>query len=81
MMLVDANLQFGDVAVFLNLQVKNSMIDLAGRAEELDQDILEEVLIAHESGLRVLAAPPRPEMADEIQPDQVQKVLHCGIKH
>ncbi|MEX0788307.1 MAG: response regulator [Anaerolineales bacterium] len=73
--LVDCNLQFGDVAVFLNLQVKNSMIDLAGRAEELDLDILEEVLIAHESGLRVLAAPPRPEMADEIQPDQVRKVL------
>src|SRR4030066_2600953 len=34
--LVDANMQFGDVSVFLNLQVKNSFVDLAARAEEVD---------------------------------------------
>ncbi|HEX9680886.1 MAG TPA: response regulator [Anaerolineales bacterium] len=73
--IVDGNLQFGDVAVFLNLQVKNSMLDMAARTEEFDPDITEEVLIAHETGLRVLAAPPRPEMADEITADQVRKVL------
>jgi pilus assembly protein CpaE len=73
--LVDANLQFGDCSVFLNLQVKNSVIDLASRAEEIDIDVVDEVLMAHESGLRVLAAPPRPEMADEVQADQVRKVL------
>lgn len=73
--IVDGNLQFGDVAVFLNLQVKNSMLDMASRTEEFDPDIMEEVLIAHETGLRVLAAPPRPEMADEITADQVRKVL------
>jgi len=73
--LVDANLQFGDVSVFMNLQVKNSMIDLAARADEIDPDIVEEVLMTHECGLHVLAAPPRPEMADEIHADQVRKVL------
>jgi len=73
--LVDANLQFGDVSVFLNLQVKNSFLDLASRAEDIDSDLMEEVLIRHESGLRVLAAPPRPEHADEVTPDQVRKVL------
>jgi pilus assembly protein CpaE len=73
--LVDANLQFGDISVFMNLQVKNSMIDLAARADEIDPDIVEEVLMAHECGLHVLAAPPRPEMADEIHAEQVRKVL------
>jgi pilus assembly protein CpaE len=73
--LVDTSLQFGDVAVFLNLQVKNSIADLSARAEELDRDVVEEVLIAHECGLRVLAAPPKPEMADEVKADQVRKVL------
>jgi pilus assembly protein CpaE len=73
--LVDTSLQFGDVAVFLNLQVKNSIADLSARAEELDQDVVEEVLIAHECGLRVLAAPPKPEMAEEVKADQVRKVL------
>jgi len=73
--LVDGNLQFGDVSVFLNLQVKNSIVDLASRTEEIDDDIIEDVLMRHESGLRVLAAPPRPEMADEVNADQVKKVL------
>jgi pilus assembly protein CpaE len=61
--------------VFLNLQVKNSLADLASRADELDSDVVEEVLLVHESGLRVLAAPQRPEMADEVRADQVRKVL------
>jgi pilus assembly protein CpaE len=73
--LVDANMQFGDVSVFLNLQVKNSFVDLAARAEEIDPELVEEILMRHESGLRILAAPPRPEMAEEIKSDQVRKVL------
>ncbi len=73
--LVDTNLQFGDAAVLMNLQVKNSIVDLAARPEEIDPEIVDEVLIRHESGLRLLAAPPRPEMADEIQADQVRRVI------
>ena len=73
--LVDASLQFGDVSVFMNLQVKNSIVDLAARAEELDPDYVDDVLMTHDSGLKVLAAPPRPEMADEIQAEQVRRVL------
>ena len=35
--LVDGNLQFGDVAIFLNEQAKNSVIDLTPRADELSR--------------------------------------------
>ncbi len=73
--LVDTNLQFGDVSVFLNLQVKNSFLDLASRAEDIDAELAEEVLMKLDGGLRILAAPPRPEHADEVTPDQVRKVL------
>ncbi len=72
---VDTNLQFGDLSVFLNMQVKASIVDLALRADEIDPELLEEVLMQHESGLRVLAAPPRPELADEITADHVRKIL------
>ena len=59
--LVDANMQFGDVAVFLNEQVKNNVLDLTPRVDELDVDVVEDVLIKHApTGLRVLAAPPPP---------------------
>lgn len=74
--LVDANLQFGDVAVFVNVQGKNTILELAPRVDELEPDIVEEILIKHEaSGMRILAAPQRPEMAEKISSDQFQKVL------
>lgn len=74
--LVDANLQFGDVAVFVNEQGKNTIADLAPRAEELDTEIVEEVMIKHAaSGLHILAAPSRPEYADKITSGQLSKVL------
>jgi pilus assembly protein CpaE len=74
--LVDANLQFGDVAVFINEQGKNTVLDLAPRVDELDDEVVEEILIKHEaSGLRVLAAPQRPEMAERVSADQFSKVL------
>jgi pilus assembly protein CpaE len=73
--LIDTSLQFGDAAVFLNLQVKTHIADLALHASELDDHLISDVLIHHESGVEVLAAPPRPEMADEVRPDQVRQVV------
>lgn len=74
--LVDANLQFGDVAVFVNEQGKNTILELAPRVDELEPDIVEEILIKHEaSGMRILPAPQRPEMAEKVNADQFSKVL------
>lgn len=74
--LVDGNLQFGDVAVFLNEQGKNTILDLAPRADELEPDVVESVMIKHAtSGLRILAAPSRPEHADHVTSDQFGKLL------
>ncbi len=62
--LVDANLQFGDVGVLLNLNPKNrSVLDAVGGGEP-DRDIVESVLVDHSTGIRVLLAPPAPEGAD-----------------
>lgn len=74
--LVDGNLQFGDVAVFVNEQGKNTIIDLAPRAEELDPEIVEEVMVKHAaSGIHILAAPSRPEYAEKVSSGQFGKVL------
>jgi len=74
--LVDGNFQFGDVAVFVNEQGKNTVLDLAPRAEELDPDIVEEVMVKHAaSGLHILAAPSRPEHAERISSGQFSRVL------
>ncbi len=74
--LVDGNLQFGDVAVFVNEQGKNTIVDLAPRAEELDPEIVEDVMLKHAaSGLHILAAPSRPEYAERVSSTQFTKVL------
>jgi pilus assembly protein CpaE len=74
--LVDAKLQYGDVAVFLNEQGKNTILDLTSRADELDAEVVESVVIKHSaSGLRVLAAPSRPEQAEQVGSDQFTKLL------
>lgn len=74
--LVDANLQFGDVAIFLNEQGKNTVLDLAPRAEELDPDIVAEVMIKHAvTGVHVLASPSRPEHGEKVNADQFAKLL------
>ena len=64
--LVDANFQFGDVAVMLNLQPNRSIVDLLPEFEELDKDMLDNVLTAHGSGIKVLLAPPHPEAAESL---------------
>ncbi|HRQ25153.1 MAG TPA: AAA family ATPase, partial [Anaerolineales bacterium] len=74
--LVDANLQFGDVAIFMNEHGKNTVLELAPRVAELDTEVVEEILIRHEaSGIRVLPAPQRPESAEEVSADQFLQVL------
>jgi pilus assembly protein CpaE len=62
--------------VFINEQGKNTVLDLAPRAEELDPEIVEEVMVKHAaSGLHILAAPSRPEQAEKISSNQFSKVL------
>lgn len=75
--LVDGNIQFGDVAVFLNEQGKNTVLDLAPRVDELDPDVVREVMVTHRaSGVNILASPPKPEMADKVTGEQFSKLLN-----
>jgi pilus assembly protein CpaE len=74
--LLDANLQYGDVAMFFNEQGKNTILDIAPRVDELDADILEESMIRHEaSGIHILAAPQRPEQAEKVSSEHFGKLL------
>jgi pilus assembly protein CpaE len=73
--LVDASLQFGDVGVMLNLKASRSIADVAPHIDELDEDLFESVFMAHTSGLKCLLAPPRPEMADLVQPQHIPTIL------
>src|SRR4051812_30428720 len=74
--LVDGSFQFGDVGVLLNLNPKNkSIADLAPELEAGEAESLDTFVITHSSGVRVLLAPPSPEMAELITVNGIKKVL------
>ena len=73
---VDGRLQFGDLSFFFNEQTKNNLSDLSIRADELDVEFVEDVLLKHQdTGVKILAAPPRPEQADNVTGDQFAKLI------
>jgi len=74
-LLIDGSLQFGDVGVMLNLKSSASIVDLVERLDDLDYDLISSVMLTHDSGLHVLLAPPRPEMAELVTADAVKTLL------
>ncbi len=56
-LLVDAKPQFGDVGVFLNLRSPTTIMDLCESVGDMDMELVDHVLVTHDSGLRVLLAP------------------------
>jgi pilus assembly protein CpaE len=68
-LLVDANLQFGDIGVFLNLDPRSTLLDLVDNIDDLDVTYFENVLTTHNSGLKVLMGPGQPELAEKVSAD------------
>ncbi|MEN6435981.1 MAG: response regulator [Anaerolineaceae bacterium] len=75
--LVDSSMQYGDIPIFINEQLKNSVLDLTVHSDELDPELVQEVVVKQEkTGLHVLAAPPRPELAEKVVGDQFGQLLN-----
>jgi len=73
--LVDANLQFGDHRVFLDLGKDRKGVVDAVTEERLDPDTLRQVIVRHDSGIALLLAPPAPETAELVTPEAMGAVL------
>ena len=75
--LVDMALINGQSALMLDVPLRNSWGDFANvRVNEIDSEMLHQVLLSHESGLRVLASPKRFEDAELIDIEQVKHTLN-----
>jgi len=78
--LVDLDLKMGDVAVHLDVVGRTTLADVLPYADELNHQILEKYVIRHPSGLRILPAPGRPELAELAQPEQIRKIIDAVRK-
>jgi pilus assembly protein CpaE len=63
---VDLDLQFGDVGIAMGLSPDRTIYDLARVGSSLDPDKAEDFLTQHASGARVLLAPSRPDQAGTV---------------
>ena len=73
--LVDGNLQFGDHRVFLDLGLdRRSIVDVV-TAPSIDIDLIQQILVRHDSGVDLLLAPPSPETAELVTSDHMPVIL------
>ncbi len=73
--LVDADLQFGDVCLVLQLEPKFTVVNAAAELHRLDSQLITSILTEHPSGLKVLAAPLEPAFADDITTAGLLQIL------
>ncbi|PWM45993.1 MAG: hypothetical protein DBX47_03010 [Clostridiales bacterium] len=72
--LVDFDLQFGDVAVFLDITKADSIYDLV-EENNFELSSIKSYLIRHYSGISVMLAPSTPEYAELIKATHIEKIL------
>ncbi len=73
--IMDADLQFGDVCISLQVEPQHTIVDAARDIDKLDEALLDSLLASHSSGMRVLSAPLEPSLADEVSTQVVVKTL------
>ncbi|MEW5827640.1 MAG: response regulator receiver protein, partial [Chloroflexota bacterium] len=64
-------------ALMLDLPLRNSWSDLVSiAADEIEQDVVNRILLKHDSGVQVLAAPRRPQEAELLTGEQAVQALN-----
>jgi pilus assembly protein CpaE len=77
-LLADLDLQFGDVAIMLQLPPTRSMSDAIGMAGRLDEAGLRSVLTHYRPSLDVLLAPASPAEGEHISSELITEVLETA---
>jgi pilus assembly protein CpaE len=72
---VDLDLQFGDVGLAMGLRPERTMYDLALSGGAPDASKLDGYVVQHASGAGALLAPVRPDQATAVTPDAVREIL------
>ena len=73
--IVDLDLQFGDVASGLYLNPEHTVTDAVSASASQDSLVLKAFLTVHPSSIYALCAPRTPVEADDITPQQVSRLI------
>lgn len=74
--LLDADLQFGDVAVMMKLQPRHTIVDAVSNIDRLDVALVKSLLVRHDrSGVLVLPSPLEPGFADQVRGQDMARIV------
>ncbi|MGB9180047.1 MAG: AAA family ATPase [Pyrinomonadaceae bacterium] len=73
--LVDLNLQAGDLPLFLGVEPKYSIADLVENRARLDDSLMASYITPYSANLSLLAAPREADSADDIEPEHIFEAL------
>ncbi len=73
--LIDLDVQFGAVALYLDMQPPLGLLDLVDAGERLDHTLFATIAARHASGLSIVAAPPEMVPLDTLTPALVAQLL------
>lgn len=73
--LLDLDLQFGDVHIFMDVEPKETIADLVQDMDSLSIDSVRSYMTVHPSGVHIISAPKSPEYADVVSGDRIQALL------
>jgi len=74
-LIVDLDLQFGDVSILLDIKPRFTIYDWVKESTASDRAIAANYVNVHQSGISVMSAPSKPELADLITGKHVERLL------
>jgi len=73
--LVDLDMQLGEVSLFLGIKPAFNIVDVADNIHRMDEALLKGFIKKHASGLDVLAAPDSLDKVESVGPSQIVQIL------
>lgn len=75
--LFDLYTQFGDTATLLNITPSKSLSELVQVTDEIDLEMIENYMVEHETGVKVLVSALRAQAIDAISVANAESVIHA----
>lgn len=73
--IIDLDLQFGDIAVMLDIAPTKTIVDLIEDISNINSDILKEYTTQYLQGIDILPAPIKPEYAEYVNSSHIEKII------
>ncbi|MEJ2151687.1 MAG: AAA family ATPase [Gemmatimonadota bacterium] len=79
--LVDLDLELGEIALYLGVEPRFNFVDLAKNFHRMDAGLLASFIECHDSGVHLLSAPYHPERAESVTADHAKQIIQFLKQH